>query len=462
MKVLILSLLLALLHCHGNANEVSLSLVGDSTVTSKPGIGVPKVDTGRPDAIALATGAEDITSCELYGTKSSALGQASVTPLGTATATNLSYKLQTSARANGGHYRTGTCVAGRRIGFSGHDTEAAVDSVASAVVKIHFEGGRANVPYFVKVSREQSGASQIDQLTAPDGKVINLTPSNSPYPVILSKPGQDYFLRTTVSASARNKGGCCSDQSQSSATLSVTVEPAPLLFGGLQTGFIAGGRQTTSYKNVAVILLNGLPHCTATVVSQSTLLTAAHCIKGHITKELLAAGKVTAVFGSVYTEPLFDPVVIVDATYPNTPDMQFDPATLRHDIAVIYTKNPISYTGIKLAAMHDGKPSWAQIKSDQKKLIFVGFGFNVIDNEKVGLGIKREASWGISGYDDLAISFSVPGTNTCMGDSGGPGFLEGDAKLTLVAITSGGDEACTYGFDTRVDSYLPWLTTRLK
>jgi secreted trypsin-like serine protease len=241
----------------------------------------------------------------------------------------------------------------------------------------------------------------------------------------------------------------------------ISVEPAPLLFASGQGGYLAGGTQTESYRNVAVIMLEGLPHCTATLVAPDRLITAAHCVVGHMTRERLDAGKVTAGFGSVYSQPLFAPIQVVKADYPDSGEVIFDPRTLKHDIAVLYLKSAVKFQGISPSVLHEGSPSWQQVKSKGTKLVFVGFGFNVINNEKVGLGIKREAAWGISDYDDHAISFSVPGTSTCRGDSGGPGFIESSQALILAAITSGGDEACTYGFDMRVDAYLGWLKPRI-
>lgn len=454
--------------------QVTLTLTPDSSVIARSGTGVTTVDRGKAIVAAQVAGNEDTTTCEPYGRTSSANGRAAVTPSAAASGASLSYRLDAAAGASGGHYRTGTCIANRRIGFTGHDTEATADAVATAVVRIRFDQGRPNVPYFLKLSRSQRGNSQNDQLTGPDGKVIPLSSPDSPFPIILSKPGQDYFLRTTVSAIARNGGGCCSDQASATADVTVAVEPAPLLFGGHQGGFIAGGLQTESYKNVAVVLLEGLPHCTATLVSPGVLVTAAHCVcqearngkvdKGrcHMTREKLDAGKVTAAFGSVYSQPLFPPIEVKDAQYPEDPPKVFDPVSLSHDVAVLYLKSRVNFAGVSPSALHAGTPSWQQIKAQGKKLIFVGFGYNMLNNEKVGIGIKREAAWAISGYDDHAISFSTPGTSTCSGDSGGPAFLEHNNALILVAVTSGGDKvACTYGFDMRVDAYLDWLQPRI-
>lgn len=445
----------------GHAQSVSLSLVGDSSVAAQPGVGQSVLDSGRQAASAHAAGAEDITSCEPYGTQSNAAGNASVSQL-TSNANTLSYRMDAVARANGGHYRTGTCLANRRIGFTGHDTQARADANATATVRIHFDGGRPNVPYFVKISRTQTGTAQVDQLTDPDGKPVDLAPKDSPYPIVMSRPGQDFFLRSAISASAENKGGCCSAAADSSALVTVSVTPAPLLFGGHQVGYIRGGVQTPGYKNVAVVMIDGLTHCTATLISTRTLLTAAHCVDGYMTKESMAGGHVTAAFGSVYSQPLFPPIAVTGAAYPDSGEMVFDRKTLRHDIAVLYLKSEVNWAGISPAPLHDGSPAWQQIKANSTALTFVGFGFNVLNNEKEGAGIKREAAWGISSYDDYAIAFSVPGKNTCEGDSGGPGFIETPDKLLLAAITSGGDDKCTFGFDTRVDSYLAWIKPHIQ
>lgn len=442
------------------AQDVVLSLVPQSTVTARPGQGAADVKHGLFEAVAKAAGREDVDSCEPYGHQSSADGKAAVIPAPGTAPNVVSYSIQASASAQGGHYRTGTCVLDRRIGFTGHDTESLVRSTATATVRIQFPRGRAGVPYFVKLSGIQGNASRTDVLIGPDGAEIPLTSANSPHPIILSRPGQEYFLRTTMTATVRASGGS-TDESHVLGSTTVTVDPAPLLFGGQQGGFISGGRQTPGHANVAVVLLDGLPHCTATLIARRTFITAAHCVQGHMTKERIEAGKVTVALGSVYTQPLLPPARVTAASYPDSPPLVFDRDTLRHDIAVLHVKDPVDHASVRLAKLHEGKPAWDDIKSGNVKLIFVGFGYNVINDEKVGIGIKREASWGISGFDDYVISFSVPGTNTCMGDSGGPGFVEDGQALLLAAITSGGDPACTSGFDTRVDAYLGWLKPRI-
>jgi hypothetical protein len=93
-----------------------------------------------------------------------------------------------------------------------------------------------------------------------------------------------------------------------------------------------------------------------------------------------------------------------------------------------------------------------------------GFGFNVINKGKVGLGFKREAAISIARFENRKIFFGAQVANTCKGDSGGPLFVETpDGKTMLLAgVTSGGDANCTYGVDTRFDAFASWIKTRIQ
>lgn len=445
------------------AGQVELNLIPDGSDTAQSGAGPAiVVRGGNPSPPTQAADSTQIKTCEAYNRWCSCSGHPTATAWTANSLATLSYRLDIFAAGFGAPHTSGRCLNSPRINVTINSIGAAIQKTTTSVVRIHFNGGRSNVPYFVKISQSRNSVLRDNELTGPDGKKIPLGRPDSPYPVILSTPGQDYFLRTRIATATGNTGDWRSDLASVSSDLSVSVELAPLLYSGLMKPYISGGVRTESYLNVAVILLDGLPHCTATLVSPNVLVTAAHCVDGYMTKDRLSSEKVTAAFGSDYSKPLFQPIVITHAAYPNDEERAFDAVTLRHDIAVLYLKNPVSFRGILPAELHDGTPSWQQIKSLGTMLVFVGFGYDALAGEKKVLGIKRRASWAISGYDKYAVSFSTPGTNTCNGDSGGPAFLEDSKSRVLAALTSGGDNlACTYGFDTRIDAYLDWLKPRI-
>lgn len=94
-------------------------------------------------------------------------------------------------------------------------------------------------------------------------------------------PGAVYYLSISLPVSATNGGGCCEDKTTAAATVDVQLAKAPIFFSASEVGFIAGGKQTTGYKNVGVILLDGKVHCSGTVVGKQTVITAAHCLQGY-------------------------------------------------------------------------------------------------------------------------------------------------------------------------------------
>jgi hypothetical protein len=77
---------------------------------------------------------------------------------------------------------------------------------------------------------------------------------------------------------------------------------------------------------------------------------------------------------------------------------------------------------------------------------------------------KREAVIFIDELRNRSIIFETAEANTCMGDSGGPTFIEssdGDQRFA-VAITSGGDNNCTRGVNIRSDAYKSWIEPRIE
>ena len=80
----------------------------------------------------------------------------------------------------------------------------------------------------------------------------------------------------------------------------------------------------------------------------------------------------------------------------------------------------------------------------------VGFGINE-EAAGTGLGTKRQATYPITEVDPLIVSSNGPGQQTCIGDSGGPGFLTRSGVEQVAAVVSDGPNCHDAGWDGRVD-----------
>ena len=277
--------------------------------------------------------------------------------------------------------------------------------------------------------------------------------------ILKGRPGAVYYLSVSLASSATNKGGSGNENQEARAEVDARLSKAPILYAASVNGYIAGGTQTTGYSNVGVFLYEGRVHCSGTVVGPRTILTAAHCLWGY------DKSKLTFALGSNYHYPTIGPLPVADVAFPSDAGgpYKYNPHTYEDDIGVVHMASPFS--GVKPAVLFADSAAWPQILSSLQSLLFVGFGFNVVDGEQAGLGIKREGQWRIDTVQNRSFSFKVPGLNTCYGDSGGPAFVEakvqGAPALLLAGVTSVGDQACTQGTETRVDAYAAWLKGRI-
>jgi secreted trypsin-like serine protease len=413
--------------------------------------------SGANDVSASVQGIES-SQCAPYGRQSSATGSATFSPQ-IQSDTEAKFSLHTSSYAQGGHFRTysysnsGVCV-----GIHGNDTRGTANAQASVVAEVRFNPSYLHPrDYALNISTAADGPPPQIIVTNSGGQAIYQGAQITNTMNLHGSPGAVYFINIKQQSEATNSGGCCSDSHATTATLDINVEPAPILASESLEGFIAGGNQTTAYKNVGALLIDGTMHCTGTLIDARTVLTAAHCLQGYENK----ITKMSFVLGSNYQAPEFgtpDPVADVDFPKgrPNDLSFTFNPQTYEDDIGIVHLQMPLTFSQSPLFA---GTPSWQQIVANKISLDFVGFGFNVVGGQQVGLGIKREGTWQISQVENKRFGFAAQnGKNVCHGDSGGPAFFEGTTDLLLAGITSVGDQNCTVGLETKVDAYSGWIT----
>jgi secreted trypsin-like serine protease len=453
---LFFALLTSSLSAFAQQTNFSLKLTPENTLRLRASGVEPRLLQSKAKVSDRVSGGES-SECRPNGRQSFASGTADVEILESRT-DGVTFTHSATSTAQGGHFRTcAACVSGNCIGLSGNDTSASSVSASRALLTIEFDKSHRKSQYILDVSISGSGRSPT--LSLSDGKSNALAAiKDQPNQFLLDSGNSSiYYLASEVSVAAENRGGCCTDTVGNSARIDVRLRKAPLLASRANfEPFIKGGEETSSYLNVGAILIDGRLHCTGTVIGPSTILTAAHCVQGYENQ----IGKFSFLIGSNIVQPTFGPVKISGYAYPTGEQgFKFNQSSLEDDIALLYLPTPAQ---IVPALLHLGSPAWEDILSKGTSLIFVGFGYDVIENEKIGVGIKREAAWAINSVENRRVYFSVPGKNTCKGDSGGPAFMILGGKRIQVGITSGGAPDCSTGFETRVDAFQSWLKGRIK
>ncbi len=203
------------------------------------------------------------------------------------------------------------------------------------------------------------------------------------------------------------------------------------------------GDQTDDYEAVGIVGSVGRGgFCSGTLITDSHVLTAAHCAEF-----IEAANRGTfELSGRVYgTINVF--------IHPD-----YNSRTLANDIAILQLDEPV--TDVLPSQIFRGVPFVGEL------LFIVGFGATgTADGGSDGsFGTKRV---GITTIDEVTSTlitwiFDDPTeANTAPGDSGGPGYLDIDGEWFLASITSGGTEPGAIlgdvAFNTRVDAFADWI-----
>jgi Trypsin len=221
---------------------------------------------------------------------------------------------------------------------------------------------------------------------------------------------------------------------------------------------IIGGENETGYPAVGSIVfkkwLSQHSSCTATLIKEDWILTAAHCIKDG-TKGLTFSTGPTATAGKRYQ---FAEAITHPRYYDNPIGSLYDIALIRlaepvpGDVAI-----PISYTVTSMDSLIG------------ESVLYIGYGSTSGTTSILGLGKKRRVSLPIERIDPITYSHGFDGSGLCFGDSGGPGLVEIDGELQIIGVTSAslgcqGDacEPCSNGSKhTRVDSFSDWIAAQV-
>lgn len=208
---------------------------------------------------------------------------------------------------------------------------------------------------------------------------------------------------------------------------------------------IIGGEETGDFPAVALIEV-GQARCTATLVSETVMVTAAHCIyDAYVTGPIGG----TAFFGPSRSEG--DSVEIEDLI----PHRLYRPQFVREaDVGIVRLAEPPPGDIAPMA--------WNSEALDEALLgagvTLVGFG--VTDGEdQTGAGVKRMVDLTldeVAGEQLLGIGDDLQ--NICQGDSGGPTILDIDGTLTVIAVSSFGSNFCqNRSFVTRTDVFSEFI-----
>src|SRR5262249_41324084 len=188
--------------------------------------------------------------------------------------------------------------------------------------------------------------------------------------------------------------------------------------------------------------------CTGTLVSPSTILTAAHCV----------------VDGPVGIDADFFPTATTEISYSAVayaihPEYRGGNDA---DLAVLWLEAPVG--GISPLPLAGRKPRPRTVGT------IVGYGLDEVGNlgvEEMGtVRLKRcprrvptLGLWPGELARDLCWSRRPWQQDTCQGDSGGPLLIGG----AVAGVTLAGDANCTgfLSWDTSVAEFLPWITSML-
>ena len=209
---------------------------------------------------------------------------------------------------------------------------------------------------------------------------------------------------------------------------------------GNYSNAIIGGSVERGYPGVGALLEDGDIFCTATLVSSTVAVTAAHCLDG------VRASDLSFFMGADTDDQDAGESIRVASIHPYS---SYDAENFENDIGVVVLEDPADADVIPFLRDEMDEEDWVG-----REPLFVGYGYA----PESGYGVKRSVKIPITFIYDDAFEYEGDDINTCSGDSGGPALYKVDGQMTLIGVTSFGDEDCEiYGVDARVDPFADFI-----